>query len=319
MSAGSPRARRCARALNFTYNHVEAVQFLRTTYKAGAAGGARPGVPRRRGVRPSWRSGCARRRVGRWPARAPSPARCWSRLPRWPLVTGDALDPQLTGSGSPPRGRAARGPRPRRCRATSAPSCCPGQRSRSTAGAARSTRSCRRSPTGRWRCATRRRTPTCTRSTCCGPWTASSSSSAPVPGQLPPLLELMSVRGRGDGQRRRHRAQRRDAAAEAPRRRCAGQGSASRPRVRAARLPPGADARPEVTLPEVRRYDVPAARGHRARGAARRRRPSWTARPRRSPGWRRSARCRRAAPSLYAGDRDAGEIRALRPRAPRSW
>ena len=35
-------------------------------------------------------------------------------------------------------------------------------------GAARSTRSCPRSPSGRWRCATSCRTPTCTPSTCCG-------------------------------------------------------------------------------------------------------------------------------------------------------
>ncbi len=77
------------------------------------------------------------------------------------------------------RGGRPRGP-PRRP-ATGEPSCSPASCMATTTGAGRSTRSCRRWPSARWRCATRSRTRTCGRSTCCGRSTGWCSSGGRCP------------------------------------------------------------------------------------------------------------------------------------------
>ena len=66
-------------------------------------------------------------------------------------------------------------------RARAAPSSCPASSTRTTTGAARSTRSCRCWRTRRWRRATPSATPTCARPTCCGRSTRSSSSGGRCP------------------------------------------------------------------------------------------------------------------------------------------
>jgi hypothetical protein len=98
MSAGFPEGTPFRRALTFTYNHVEAVQFLRTTYKAGplvalavaclAGLGARAWWPRLR-VRPLAR------------VLAPASAVALAAVAAWPLVTGRALDEKFTWDGIP--------------------------------------------------------------------------------------------------------------------------------------------------------------------------------------------------------------------------
>ena len=89
-------------------------------------------------------------------------------------------------------------------------------------------------------------TPTCTRSTCCGRPTRSSSSDAAVPGQLPPLLRLHRACAGRDRQRTTtSRAQRRAWPPDAAARVLAEQGGCA---AADARLRPGARllaARPE--------------------------------------------------------------------------
>ena len=260
MVAGFPEGTPLRRAMNFTYNHVAPLQFLRTTYKAGpllalalaglgglAAARAAPWLRARGRALPARRAGGAggagRRRV--LAARARAGAR---------LAADLGPDPARLDRGGRPRGRdGGRGrPRGRAARASS---------TRTTTGAGRSTRSCPRSPSARWRCATRCPTPTCARSTCCGRSTGSCSSAARCPGQLGPLLDLLSARsvvaGADDdragsgavarrGRRRRARPARRA-------RRGVGAGAA-----RAAR---GGDARRRRgALPRVRAWDRPGAR-----------------------------------------------------------
>ena len=123
MAAGFPEGTPLRRAMNFTYNHVAALQFLRTTYKAGpllalglaclggpgararlrGCGGARAGRPPRAGG--AGRAG--RAAAGRWCA-----ARRSTRSSTW-----DA-DPAGVEGGRRPRGphgrpRRARGGAPR--------------------------------------------------------------------------------------------------------------------------------------------------------------------------------------------------------------
>ena len=86
MVAGFPEGTPLRRALTFTYNHVEAVQFLRTTYKAGpllalglaALGGA--------AFAAAWAK-------ARWIAGIP--AALLVALAAWPLTTGTAPEKQL--------------------------------------------------------------------------------------------------------------------------------------------------------------------------------------------------------------------------------
>src|SRR3954447_8477474 len=81
MTAGFPEGTPLRRAANFTYNHVAAVQFLRTTYKAGPL--AALGI-----------AGLAGLAAVRRPALAVAFVAV-AALASWPLVRGRALDDQL--------------------------------------------------------------------------------------------------------------------------------------------------------------------------------------------------------------------------------
>ena len=142
MSVGFPDGTPLRKAATFTYNHVQAVQFLRTTYKAGpllalglaCLGGA--------AFAELWR-----RVVGAWRARCgsavPVVAAALVVLASLPLFEGRAVE--LTWKRIPAAWKdVARRPRPRAPAAARGRWCCRASRSRSTAGAARSTRSCRR-------------------------------------------------------------------------------------------------------------------------------------------------------------------------------
>ena len=86
LTTGFPEGTPLRRALTFTYNQVEPVQFLRTTYKAGSLlalglaclGGAAFAL--------------AQDRIGRWVA---VPAFALVAVAAWPLTTGRAPEPQL--------------------------------------------------------------------------------------------------------------------------------------------------------------------------------------------------------------------------------
>ena len=110
----SRRARRCARARHVRPTTTSsAVQFLRTTYKAGPARGARARVPGGRAAARGCggRAAGARRRGARRRGRRP---RCSLALAAWPLATGRAVDAKFTCDEIPPAWeQAARRPRPR--------------------------------------------------------------------------------------------------------------------------------------------------------------------------------------------------------------
>ena len=98
MAAGFPDGTPLRRAMNFTYNHVSPVQFLRTTYKAGPllalglaclAGAAVAKLPGRRAL------------AGTVVVAALAAVACW------PLTTGRALDPRLTFERVPAAWEAA--------------------------------------------------------------------------------------------------------------------------------------------------------------------------------------------------------------------
>jgi arabinofuranan 3-O-arabinosyltransferase len=82
MTAGYPEGTPLRRAMNFTYNHLEAVRFLRTSYKAG------PLVA----LGLACLAGAAAARLPRW-ALAGVPVLLVAAS--WPLATGRALDSQL--------------------------------------------------------------------------------------------------------------------------------------------------------------------------------------------------------------------------------
>ena len=164
MTAGFPEGTPLRSASNFTYNHFFPVQFLRTTYKAGPL--VALGVALLAGLAAIHVRALSFAVVG------------LAVVACWPLVSGRALDePAAVGRragglarrGRPRRRDRRRRPRRRPARASSTPT---------TTGAGRSTRSCPRSRTSRWRRATPSATRTCTRSTCCGRSTRSSSSAA---------------------------------------------------------------------------------------------------------------------------------------------
>ena len=119
MTAGWPEGTPLRKAMNFTYNHVAAVQFLRTTYKAGPllalgiaclAGAATPGAL-------AWL-----RRRSRWaPAAALVAGAGWSRCRRGRWCAGRRSTRSSPYERVPPAwnvGRPLRGPhgRPQRAR-----------------------------------------------------------------------------------------------------------------------------------------------------------------------------------------------------------
>jgi hypothetical protein len=105
MAAGFPEGTPLRRAMNFAYNHVAPLQFLRTTYKAGpllALGLACLG-----GVAAAEAARRLRRR-GRWaPVGGGALLAVLLAASCWPLVRGQALDSQLTWDRVPAEWEAA--------------------------------------------------------------------------------------------------------------------------------------------------------------------------------------------------------------------
>ncbi len=105
MVAGFPEGTPLRRAMNFNYNHVAPLQFLRTTYKAGPLLAlALAGL-----------GGLAAARAAPWlrargralPAVALAGLAALAAVACWPLVRGQALDSQLTWDRIPPAWTAA--------------------------------------------------------------------------------------------------------------------------------------------------------------------------------------------------------------------
>ena len=105
MVAGFPEGTPLRRAMNFTYNHVAPLQFLRTTYKAGPLLAlALAGLGGLAAVRAApW----LRARGRALPAVALAALAGLAAVACWPLVRGQALDSQLTWDRIPPAWTAA--------------------------------------------------------------------------------------------------------------------------------------------------------------------------------------------------------------------
>ena len=314
MGAGFPEGTPLRHGLNFTYNHVAAVRFLRASYKAApllavalaCLAGAAP-------ERPGWRLGPTRA-SGAWLAERArarrrlavlvlaAPGR-WSRARAGRAGFLQARSPRLAPGGRPSSTASSRQTRGRWC--------CPAICSPSTPGAAPSTRSCRRSAAARWPSAPRFRIPICARPICCGRSTALVHQQRLLPG--PAHAAAVADRRALGGQRHRRRSRPQRCAGARRRRRRSWPPAglrARRPHLRAgSRLAPTALG-PPVRLPQVRRYDLPLARGlvriepaRRAGGGRRLGRTRWRV-------WPPSASCRSDRPLLYSGDLTAAGLRA---------
>ena len=285
MTAGFPEGTPLRRAANFTYNHVAAVQFLRTTYKAGPL--VALGI-----------AGLAGLAAARSRALAVACV-ALAALASWPLVRG-------RGAGRPAAvaararglaaGRRARGP-PRRRRARRR---APGPALRLLPlGRDDRPDPARRWPTGPWPCATPSATPTCAPSTCCGRSTRWSQQRRALPGQL-------VAAARPDG--RAHGGQRRRRRPHAQRRRARGRGGR---RARPARAPGralGPRARPPAAPPGTLRRAPP--RCPRCAPGTGPRRPGWCGvEPRTGGDGRRR---------LGGGARGPGGVRRAAPRRGRA-
>jgi hypothetical protein len=105
MSAGFPEGTPLRKGVTFAYNHVTPLQFLRTTYKAGPL--VALALACLGGAAAPWALRGLRRR-GRWPAPAAGAlGAALLAVSCWPLITGHALDPQLTWQRIPPAWSAA--------------------------------------------------------------------------------------------------------------------------------------------------------------------------------------------------------------------
>ena len=302
MAAGWPEGTPLRRGLTFTYNHVQALQFLRTTYKAGplvalglAVLGGRGAVARR------WRgspSSCAGARA----AGAPSPPRS-SRSRRWPLVTGNARRAPARVQACPRRGSSSR-PISTAAATARARWSSPDSSSPSSAGAARSTTSC--PALTDHPVATRYIVPFSDLRSVDLQWAVDDlvGQERALPGQLRPLLDLMARR-RPRRQRRRRPPPRRRPGACSRRRPSSTPACSTRP----ARRPTGRARRVRARGRPDRHAAAPAAScaarrarptgGHRARAAARAGDDRRRRRRRASPTWRRyGALPRRPAAAL---------------------
>ena len=246
----------------------------------------------------------------RWPARALVAARV---LAAWRAVA--AIDDQLScervaaGVGGRRRDHVDATRRPRA-------SCCPASCTRTTTGAGRSTRSCRRSRTSRWRRATR-----CLRRPARDRPAVDRRRARPAAARAArPARPAAGPARRPHGDRRRRRrphAQRRGDRRRRRRRARPARPAAARLGALDSTRPgaPRARSGPVAPLPQVRAWDGPGAP------------PLVRVEPDAPPmvvdgsadGARRAGRLRRRCPrgrSSYAADVDAGRDP---PRAARSW
>ena len=176
MVAGFPEGTPLRRAMNFTYNHVAPLQFLRTTYKAGPllalalAGlgglGAARAAP--------W----LRARGRALPVLAAVALAGLAAVSCWPLVRGRALDSRLTWERIPAAWEDAADHVDATVGADGRAVVLPGQLYADYDWGGTVDAVLPALADGRWRSATRCRTPTCARSTCSGRSTGSCSSGA---------------------------------------------------------------------------------------------------------------------------------------------
>ena len=145
MAAGFPDGTPLRRGVTFAYYRVETIQFLRTTYKAGALPALGIACLGGAGLGALWtRVGAGvRARPAVWRAAAVAGAAGLAALAAWPLVSGRAPEGQLAFSVPAVLARGRARPRPSAA-TTRARSSSRGSGSPTTAGAGRSTRSCPR-------------------------------------------------------------------------------------------------------------------------------------------------------------------------------
>ena len=144
MTVGFPDGTPLRRGVTFAYYRVESIQFLRTTYKAGALPALGIACLGGAGLAAMWtRIGAGvRARPAAWRAAAVAGAAGLAALAAWPLVSGRARRASSRSrsrrTGAPSRATST-GAATTRARSSSR-----GSGSRTTAGAGRSTRSCPR-------------------------------------------------------------------------------------------------------------------------------------------------------------------------------
>jgi arabinofuranan 3-O-arabinosyltransferase len=259
MVVGFPEGTPFRRGLNFTYNHVSSIRFLRTTYKAG------PLVALALALLGGLALTELLGRIRRIPLQAlvVACAVALAAVAAWPLVTGRAQDKSVSWKRIPPAWTAAARGLDRELPANSRAAVLPGQAFSFY----------------RWGGTVDPILPALTRRSVSVKnvppyadahatdlfWTVDSlvQQQRLFPGQLRPLLALMAVRavvtGTDSDPVRSGAADPVDAA-----RTLAGQGlaRASRSYGPLTRFPaPAGDVGAPVTLPQVRRYDLPSARG----------------------------------------------------------
>ena len=315
MAAGFPEGTPLRRAMNFTYNHVAPLQFLRTTYKAGpllalalaglgglAAARAAPWLRARGRALPARRAGGARRarrgrvlaaraRAGAGLAARPGTAipPAWTR-PRRTTSTRRSGERRARGRAPRPALRGLRLGRDGRrdpARAGRAPG------GRALRGALRRPARGRPAVDGRRARAAAARAarparPAAGPAVARAPWSPGPTTTAPAAGRsarpTPPTCSTSSARPTRPGAR-----------------------CGSEPRA-AGTLGPAAPAAARARLGPAGRAADGAPRGRRGR------RRSSTAAPTRSRAWPRSARCPRGR-IAYAGDASAGRRSAGRARS----
>jgi hypothetical protein len=262
MQAGFPEGTPLRHGLTFTYNHVAAVQFLRASYKAAPllalALAALAGV----GADELWDRLGARSRAAGWRTGAVLAGLAVLVLAAWPLASGRAQDAQVSYKAVPPAWRDAAAQLDRQLPADARAMVLPGDlfsfyrwggtvdpilpalSERPVAERAEVPYSDLRATTLLWTI------------------DALVHQQRLLPGQLPPLLSLIGVRsvitGTDDDLARSDAPAPADAAAQ-----LAAQPGFARP-ARSygplGRFAPSAPG-PQVALPQVRRYDLPSARG----------------------------------------------------------
>ncbi len=95
MAAGFPEGTPFRKGLTFTYNHLAPVQVLRTTYKAGPLLALSVALLAGMGAAAGWRWAAGRERGVLWRAGGASALAALAVVAAWPLSSGRAPEPQL--------------------------------------------------------------------------------------------------------------------------------------------------------------------------------------------------------------------------------
>ncbi|HET9101944.1 MAG TPA: alpha-(1-_3)-arabinofuranosyltransferase family protein [Solirubrobacteraceae bacterium] len=262
MGAGFPEGTPLRHGLNFTYRHVAAVQFLRASYKAAPLLAVALACLAGSATAMLWPALAARRRPGAWRAGLVGAAAVVLALAAWPLTSGRAQDPQVSYHAIPAAWRAAGAGLDRELPVNARAVVLPGELfSFYTWGGTVDPilPTLTRRPV-----AERVQVPYADLRATDLLWTVDGlvHQQRLLPGQLPPLLSLIGARavvtGTDDDPARSDAPNPADAAAV-----LGAQPGFARParRYGPVRRFTGGGLGPAVSLPEVRRYDLPSARG----------------------------------------------------------